>query len=166
MPSACARPAAGTTSTAPGGRAGLRLAARGTSLQILRRTTHLRTHRLPMVCAYFGLAKHIPVPRSARSTAGSALWSTPSTPEHDPTSSHACKSHARARSASRAQRTQVGRSARQLRIALTAANAHRTGRASSSKHCTLCGQAGHLQKSGSWRAPRVRQVQCAEYLSA
>jgi hypothetical protein len=161
VPSACARPAAGTTSTAPGGRAGLRLAARGASLQILRRTTHLRTHRLPMVCTHFGLATHIPVSRSARSTAGSALWSTPSTPEHDQTRSHVCKSQASARSASGAKRTQVGRSARQLRTALTAANARRTGRASCSKHCTLCSQAGHWQKSGSWRAPRVRQVQCS-----
>jgi hypothetical protein len=55
----------------PGG-----LAAKDKSLQILRRTTNLRTNRLPMVCAHFSFAKHIPVPRSARSTAGSALWST------------------------------------------------------------------------------------------
>ena len=46
------------------------------SLHVVRRTTHPRTHRLPMVCAHFGLANYIPVPRSARSTAGSALWST------------------------------------------------------------------------------------------
>jgi hypothetical protein len=167
VPSACARPAVGTTSTAPGGRASSKgqvpantktydESANQSFTDGLRTLWLGKTHTGSSKCTqYCRLCTLVFAFFSGRIRNTTRLAAT-------------CANliHASARSASGAKRAQVGRSARQLRTALAAANAHRTGRASCSKRCTLCGRAGHRQRSGSWRVSRVRQVQCEECLSA